>query len=73
MQCNTEPEGIGETETKPFKDQFSEPVENRDVPSQQQQEQRLYFQYRPGVLGNFWSPGGDGDWKRWVTGQRTAV
>lgn len=63
VQCSTEPEGIGQTETKPSKDQFSEPVEKRDVPPQQQWEKRLYFQYRLGVLGNLWSPGGDGDWK----------
>lgn len=53
VQCSTEPEGIGQTETKPFKDQFSEPVEKRDVPPQQHWEQRWYFQYRPGVLGTF--------------------
>lgn len=63
MQCSTEPQGTGQTETKPFKDLLSEPVENRDVPPQQQQEQRLHFQHRPGVLGKLWSPGGDGDWK----------
>lgn len=63
VQCNTESEGIGQTETKPFKDQVSEPVENREVFPQQQRERRFYFQYRPGVLSNFWSPGGDGDWK----------
>lgn len=26
-------------------------------------ENKDYIQYRPGVLGNLWSPGGDGDWK----------
>lgn len=63
VQRSTEPEGIGQAETKPFKDQFSEPVEKWDVPPQQQWEQRLHFQYRPGVLENLWSTGGDGDIK----------
>lgn len=67
MQCNTEPEGTGQTETKPFNRQFSEPVENREVPPQQR-EQRFYFQYRPGVLDDLWSPGGDGDWKSQTDG-----
>lgn len=44
VQCSTEPEGIGQTETKLFRNQFSEPAEKRDVPPQQQWELRLYFQ-----------------------------
>lgn len=55
MQHNAEPEGTGQTETRTFNYQFSEPVENGEVPPQQQRAKIVLSKQVRGT-GNLWSP-----------------